>query len=86
MSESTNVPNRILAPMLLCAFRYALGRRTAIVSQAVHWLELYWPLMERWHGQIHEDIRNAIVNFKAGDECDEKDWRKVLALPVKEAK
>jgi len=76
------VPNRVLAQMLLSAFRYALGRRTYIVGETARWMEQYWLLLAKWHKQIHEDIERAIESGRAGDKCDIEDWRKILRLPV----
>ena len=39
------VPKEMLAHMLLCSFRYSLGRMTYIVSDCVEWLMLYWDIM-----------------------------------------
>lgn len=41
----TAVDSETLSPMLLCAFRYTLGRMTYQVSITCQWLERYWDLM-----------------------------------------
>jgi hypothetical protein len=69
------------AGMLLCAFRYALGRRTYVVSEVTDWLKIHWDAMAPWHKQIHDDITHAIEHGIAGDDCDVKSWREILELP-----
>ena len=62
--------------MLLCSFRYSLGRMTYIVSDCVKWLTLYWHIMpESWRAQIHEDIRKAMEQDTAGMACDVEQWK-----------
>lgn len=79
------IPVPTLAEILLSAFRYALGKRTYIVSQTVTWLDMYWHIMpEQCREQIHSDIRKAIARGDAGDKCDIRDWQQVLIMPVKE--
>lgn len=71
-----------LRSMLLCAFRYALGRRTYITSECHDWLVKYWDIMAIYHKQIHDDIKHAIEHDIAGDKCDVESWKKILALPA----
>lgn len=72
-----------LAHILLCSFRYSLGRMTYIVSECVEWLECYWHLMPPgWKRQIQGDIRQAIASGHAGHDCDVANWKRVLALPL----
>jgi hypothetical protein len=83
LAHATTVDNDVLAHMLLCAFRYALGRRTYITGTVSDWLIFYWPIIQTpWQQQIQEDILVAINRHDAGDDCDVKNWEKVLALPV----
>ena len=82
---TTKISNETLAHLLLCSFRYSLGRQTYITGSCREWLESYWHLMPRgWQEQIHRDIEHAIEHDLAGHACDVEQWRKVLALPVKE--
>ena len=77
------VPKEMLAHMLLCSFRYSLGRMTYIVGECVEWLTLYWHIMpENWRAQIHNDIRKAIEQNAAGMACDIEQWKRVLDLQV----
>lgn len=69
--------------MLLCAFRYALGRRTYVVEECCDWLVKYWDCLPvQWQKQIHEDIKHAIRYDMAGAEMDVDSWSKILELPV----
>lgn len=80
---STPVSNRVLASLLLCSFRYALGRTTYITGNCADWLSLYWHLMPAgYRRQVHEDIRKAIGSGDAGHDCDIAQWRRVLAMPL----
>lgn len=81
----TSVDNQTLAHLLLCSFRYSLGRMTYIVSDCVEWLTRYWNLLPSgWKRQIHDDIRKAIEQGRAGHDCDLAQWRRVLSLPLEE--
>lgn len=67
--------------MLFYAFRYALGRRTYAVSDVVDELQKQWPtITQRTKCHIHREIADAISTNRAGDDCDIKEWQKVLAL------
>jgi hypothetical protein len=82
--KTIEVPERILTSMLLCAFRYALGRQTYIVSECCDWLKLYWVKMpEGWQKQIHDDILHAIEKGYVGHQCDINSWSEILKLKVK---
>lgn len=83
---TTEISNAVLAEFLLHEFRYCLGRMTYVVSTCRERLERYWDLLPRdWQVQIHRDIADAIDKGRAGHACDMAEWRKVLALPVKES-
>lgn len=74
-----------LSSMLLCAFRYSLGRMTYITGDCADWLNRYWEIMPiAWKKQIHDDIRGAIERSQAGHQCDVSNWECVLALPIEE--
>src|SRR4051794_25946442 len=79
----TTIDNQTLANLLLCSFRYSLGRMTYITSDCADWLTRYWQLMPpAWQKQIHDDIRKAIEQGCAGHDCDVASWRRVLDLPI----
>ncbi len=81
-----SITTHLLSNLLLCSFRYALGRRTYITSDCAAWLTQWWHILPRqWQEQIHDDIRQAIERNAAGHACDIEQWKRVLALPIKDA-
>jgi len=65
--------------LLLCSFRYALGRQTSIVSVIVKYLLEDWNGLDEWvREQIKRDIRNAIERNEIGMDCDRDEWNKIL--------
>lgn len=82
LKPKIKVEQKDLSSLLLCTFRYALGRRTYIVNECCEWLTEYWDIIpEGWREQIHSDIRHAIEHDMAGDKCDVESWRMILKLP-----
>ena len=78
MSSNFKISNFELT--LGCAFRYALGRRTYVVSHVVdeilnNWEELSKSFKERTVKEILEYKKD----YKTlGDICDETDWMKIV--------
>jgi hypothetical protein len=69
--------------MVLAAFRYCLGRRTYIVGTCVDWLMKYWEAFEENTRElILKEIVEAVSSGRAGDECDIKEWGRVLGFIV----
>jgi hypothetical protein len=67
--------------ILFFAFRYALGRRTAAVSIMTTILFNRWKtISQRTRKQIQDEIRHEIAIGKASDDCDIKEWEKLLEL------
>ena len=70
--------------ILICAVRYALGRRTYIVSIICKHVELKMRNLSRSCIEcMKKDIKEAFKSFHAsgypvGDECDEKEWLDLL--------
>ena len=65
-----------ISAMLIGAERYALGRRTYIVSWTCEFITNNMHLLtEKDKGVIIRDIENAI---DYGDECDEVCWKALL--------
>jgi hypothetical protein len=70
--------------ILICAVRYALGRRTYIVSIICKYVELKLRNLSRSCIEcMKKDIKEEFNRFHAcghtvGDECDEKDWLDLL--------
>lgn len=61
------------------AFRYALGRKTYVVSEVVAYLNNNWFKLDSViRKQIQNEIKEAIEKDEAGMEVDKKDWKKVL--------
>jgi hypothetical protein len=80
-----SIPAHDLAHLLLCSFRYALGRMTYITGMCADWLETWWHILPpSWQEQIQKDIRQAIASGHAGHACDVAQWKRVLQLPLQE--
>jgi len=67
--------------LLLCSFRYALGRQTSIVSVIVKYLLEDWHELEYWvQEQIKKDIQSAIDRNEIGMDMDRVEWDKILNI------
>ena len=67
--------------ILFYAFRYALGRKTYVVSDVVECLINNWDnLKEHTQERIIMEIKSAISKDNAGTECDVKEWNKILKI------
>lgn len=63
------------------AFRYALGRRTGAVLDVVEHLKKHWVNLRPFtQNQIQEEIKTAINQDMAGDNCDIESWTEILNL------
>jgi hypothetical protein len=72
-----------LASLLILAFRYALGRKTYVVSSMVEDLIRYWDIFgSNAKFQIQKEIKQAIERNDAGMDCDVKEWKKILELSI----
>lgn len=68
-----------LSAMLVGSVRYALGRRTYIVNWTCEFIENNLALLsERDKLVMIRDIRQQ-KEYGYGDDCDEKDWKRLLA-------
>lgn len=70
--------------LLLMAFRYALGRRTYVVSYIVGIILNNWESLEPHRRQL---IKNEINEHKRlwgnlGHDCDEQEWNKILSKSI----
>ena len=76
--------------MVICAFRYCLGRRTYVVGDCVDWLIHIWPQLNT-HSRfiIERDLREEIARddrsresgsdyLPLGMDCDREDWLRLL--------
>lgn len=76
------MPIQIKDPELIlsCAFRYALGRRTYVVSAVVddilsNWNEIHSSTKERFKKEI---IEHKNLYGDLGMSCDEAEWNIIL--------
>ena len=80
--------DRHFEQMLISAERYALGRRTYIVSDTTEYIAVLLPMLSDWCIEILlRDIGEAIKQYEErsdakvlGDDCDARQW---LALREK---
>lgn len=66
--------------MLICSVRYAIGRKTGIVSRVVEWIIDEWDQMEN---EVKTDIIHEILRFEQqhgdlGREYDREMWYKIV--------
>ena len=67
-----------LSMILVSAERYALGRRTYIVQWTCEFIKNNIHLLSNKDKQVMiRDIENPI---SYGDDCDEKEWKKLLEI------
>ena len=72
-----------LSMILVSAERYALGRKTYIVQWTCEFIKNNIHLLSNKDKQVMiRDIENPI---SYGDDCDEKEWKKLLEI-LKEKK
>ncbi len=68
--------------ILFYAFRYALGRKTYVVSDVINCLEQNWSKLDyQQKAEIQGEIQTAIDEQNAGMDMDIKQWQKILDLP-----
>jgi len=80
----TQEPDQDQAQMALCAIRYAIGRQSYVVSDAVRWARDYGRSSRFIRSVIIRDLEEAIQRQdngfpSLGGELDSKAWRAVLA-------
>jgi hypothetical protein len=67
--------------ILVFAFRYALGRKSAAPGiVADHLIKRWADLAPHSQAQVKEEIATAISRGDAGDPCDVETWQGVLKL------
>lgn len=79
MDANTHVDIESLRTLIVCATRYALGRRSYIVSDVSRIVETYSHMLR--HGDVNvliRDIRQALDDNLAGDQCDRISWERLL--------
>ncbi len=64
--------------IVFCAFRYALGRKTYVVSEVVEEIIKRLPeITEQTKMQMSDEIFRAITSQKAGMDIDVAEWLKL---------
>ena len=72
--------------MVLCAFRYCLGKQAYIASECIQWLSEWWDdLAQLTRKRIVEEATEAVENNTAGDICDRETWRCFISYVTKKA-
>ena len=67
--------------LLFCAFRYALGRRTYVVSSVVDTIINNWEnLATSQRYMFKKEIREAEMANDVGSTYDDQEWRRILNL------
>ncbi|SDY97966.1 hypothetical protein [Hymenobacter psychrophilus] len=80
----TTLPTSELNDLMVCAFRYALGRRTYATSTVSELVEQHWAgLPVGWRELVHREVREAVAAGCAGDACDVASWKRLLELPIR---
>jgi len=68
---------------LVASFRYALGRKTYIVSEVVENILKNWASLSlKFKIKIKEEIQEAIKNNNAGSDIDIQEWKKILEKEI----
>lgn len=83
VEESHRIDSRDVGPLLISAVRYALGRRTYIVSETCTWVRRYWPSIDANSREvIGRDVEEAIASSvpgSLGGGIDADEWRRLAA-------
>lgn len=68
----------------LAIFRYALGRRSYVVSEITDWLKDNWEdIGPNTRKIILDEISDSLYLGSAGDPCDMKCWESVREMATK---
>jgi len=71
--------------VLVCAFRYALGRRSYITGWISDEIIRCWDeLSIKFQMIIQKEIEEAIKDEYAGEHIDVLSWKRILDLKIKE--
>ena len=77
--------NNMDTDVLACAFRYALGRMTYVVSVVSEEIIKHWKeLPESDKAKYYEEIEEARMNNHLGMEMDKEQWLKIRELYIQE--
>jgi len=73
--------------LLICAFRYCLGRCSYVVSDmADHLLNVWDTIVPFYQDLIKREIKNAIERNMAGTDMDVQTWQNLLDCVESEEK
>lgn len=73
------INNHDLNALLLCSFRYSLGRKSYITAEIAEIIYNNSPFLLREIKQrIISEIEDSIEHNRLGMDCDKKIWKKVL--------
>ena len=73
--------------ILVCAFRYALGRQTYVVDYVASCLQKHWHELSKGdRSLIIREIGEAIERGQAGHDCDVRQWRALIEFALEETK
>jgi len=76
-----NITESELQTLIIFSLRYALGRRTAAVTDCSLLIIKYWNKLDDWAKElIKKEIKEAVRRNLAGDECDVNEWNAILKL------
>lgn len=76
-----SIQNDEFGDLMVCAFRYALGRRTYIVSTVADLIIKYKEKLDTNDIEvIARDIKRALETNNYGMEMDKVEWEKVLKV------
>ena len=83
MSQTVTIPLGTLESWAISAVRYALGRRTYIVSDTAWRLRAVWQHLRAGTREvILRDVREALGaadrGLSIGDDCDREEWRDLV--------
>ncbi len=69
--------------LMVCAFRYALGRRTYVVGTIANIIKANWDTMHCSRRAFYKkEIKEAVDKGWAGSELiDVPEWKSILELP-----
>jgi hypothetical protein len=70
-----DIPSEDLCSLLICSFRYALGRSTYISFEISELVKKYHHLLsDHEKTQIIKDIESASLHKRIGQACDKLVW------------
>lgn len=78
MNNTIQIDNEHMGDVLISAVRYALGRRTHIVSTVTNCMINHISGMTDRTIQVMERDIFEQQRFDYGDECDKQDWMKLF--------